>query len=127
LLLSTEADVYPLAHPERIDLIDSTIGEGSPFERAFTAVLPAGGQDRLVLVSNENTRAVRGWCLEVHDPAIAKYVAGREKELDFNAALIRHGMVQSETLASRLKETQLIPELRSLTEQRIARQSEEPG
>ena len=137
LLISMEADVYPRLHPERTDLIDSTIGEGSPFERAFgyyahgvgpeTAILPSGWPDRLVLVSNENTRAVRGWCLEVHDLAIAKYVAGREKDLDFTAALLRHGMVQRETLVSRLRETQLTAELRSLTEQRIARQTQQPG
>jgi hypothetical protein len=32
LLVSHEADVYPPLHPERSDLIDATIGEGSPFE-----------------------------------------------------------------------------------------------
>jgi hypothetical protein len=60
LLLSNEADVFPRSFPERADLIDSTIGEGSPFERAFgyyarsvgpeTAILPEGWQKRLVLV-----------------------------------------------------------------------------
>jgi hypothetical protein len=35
LLVSREADVYPLRHPERSDLIDGSIGEGSPFERQF--------------------------------------------------------------------------------------------
>jgi len=31
LLVSVEADVYPKNHPERADLIDGSIGEGSPF------------------------------------------------------------------------------------------------
>src|ERR1017187_2815242 len=35
LLVSNEADVYPRAHTERSDLIDGTIGEGSPFQREF--------------------------------------------------------------------------------------------
>src|SRR3954451_17079772 len=35
LLVSNEADVYPRGHPERSDLIDATIGEGSPFQRSF--------------------------------------------------------------------------------------------
>lgn len=35
LLVSNEADVYPRADPGRSDLIDATIGEGSPFQRAF--------------------------------------------------------------------------------------------
>ena len=68
LLLSNEAGVFPREHAERTDLIDSTIGEGSPFERAFgyyahgagetTAILPQGWRDRLILVTG---------CLEVHD------------------------------------------------------------
>ena len=66
LLVSNEADVYPRAHAERSDLIDATIGEGSPFQRAFgyfahgvgetTAILPEGWRARLILVSGENTR-----------------------------------------------------------------------
>jgi len=90
LLVSREADVYPRKHPERADLVDGSIGEGSPFEREYgyyahgagpeTAVLPAGWEGRLVEVANANTRFVRGWCLEVHDVTIAKLVAGREKD-----------------------------------------------
>ena len=70
LLVSMEAEVYPRNRPERSDLIDGSIGEGSPFEREFgyyahgvdrsTAVLPRGWEDRLILVSGPNTRLVRG-------------------------------------------------------------------
>jgi hypothetical protein len=35
LLVSNEADIFPSRYPERSDLIDSTIGEGSPFQRSF--------------------------------------------------------------------------------------------
>lgn len=87
LLVSQEAEVYPRTFPERSDLIDGSIGEGSPFEREFgyyahgvrpeTAVLPEGWEDRLVVVSGVGTRFVRGWCLEAHDLALAKLVAGR--------------------------------------------------
>ena len=134
LRISREADVYPRNYPERADLIDSTIGEDSPFDRSFgyyahgvgpeTAVLPDGWRERLVLVSGENTRFVRGWCLEVHDLAIGKYVAGRPKDLTFNEALIRHGMLDRRTLESRLMATGVTPEIRELTEHRIARQFE---
>jgi hypothetical protein len=79
LLISNEADVFPPNHPERSDMIDATIGEGSPFQKSFgyyaygvgatTAILPEGWRDRLILVTGENTRHIRGWCLEVHDLA----------------------------------------------------------
>jgi hypothetical protein len=124
-----EAEVYPREHTERTDLIDSTIGEGSPFERAFgyyahgvdetTAILPQGWRDRLILVSGENTRFMRGWCLEVHDLAIAKYTAGREKGRDFIRALVRHSMVRREVLEQRLACSTLEPQIRDIVSQRI--------
>jgi hypothetical protein len=130
LLVSREADVYPLAHPERRDLIDGSIGEGSPFERTFgyyahgvdetTAVLPDGWRERLVAVASENTDRARGWCLEVHDLAIAKYVAGRPKDLDFTRVLAIHGMTLREVLIERLAATRLVDEVRQITVARIS-------
>lgn len=71
LLVSVEADVYPKNRPERAELIDGSIGEGSPFHDAVgyyaqgvdekTAILPRGWKERLVAVRNENTRGHTGW------------------------------------------------------------------
>jgi hypothetical protein len=123
LLVSDEADVFPRGDPARSDLIDGSIGQDSPFQRTFgyyahgldetTAILPEGWRDRLVLVEGENTRFIRGWCLEIHDLAIAKYAAGREKDLDFTRALVRHGMVVRDVLEQRLGATSLEPAARS--------------
>ncbi|MFN8641761.1 MAG: hypothetical protein U0802_08940 [Candidatus Binatia bacterium] len=41
LRVSVEADLFPLHHPERADLIDGTIGELSPFH-APPSCRPAG-------------------------------------------------------------------------------------
>ncbi len=129
LLVSNEADVFPRQHPERSELIDATIGEGSPFQRSFgyyahgvdetTAILPQGWRDRLILVTGESTRSVRGWCLEVHDLAIAKYAAGREKDRAFTNALARHAMVSREVLEQRLASTSVDPQIRGLITRRI--------
>jgi hypothetical protein len=131
LLISNEADVFPRADPGRSDLIDGTIGEGSPFERTFgyyahgvdetTAILPQGWRERLVLVAGENTRFFRGWCLEIHDLAISKYAAGREKDLNFTRVLAEHAMVSRKTLEQRLETTSLDPRLRGLISGRIQR------
>jgi len=122
LLTSVEADVYPKNHPERWELIDGSIGELSPFHETFgyyaqgvepgTAILPAGWEERLVVVSNAQTRGAKGLCLEVHDLAISKLVAWREKDKSFVRALIEHGLVQRETLAERLQATELAAERR---------------
>ncbi|MEZ5459714.1 MAG: DUF6036 family nucleotidyltransferase [Steroidobacteraceae bacterium] len=129
LLVSMEADVYPRSDPARSDLIDGAIGEGSAFHDQFgyyaqgvdetTATLPRGWQKRLVPIKNENTRGVTGWCLEVHDLAISKYVAGRPKDLAFTRELARQRMTSGEVLAERLRSTRLPAEVRRVVTARI--------
>jgi hypothetical protein len=48
-----------------------------------TANLPDGWKDRLVRVQNENTGTGVGLCLEAHDLAVSKLIAGREKDVEF--------------------------------------------
>ncbi len=79
MLMSIEADVFPRTHPERAAVIDGAIGEGSPFHETFgyyahgvgpdAAKAPAGWEDRLVALSNENTHGATAgassrttWC-----------------------------------------------------------------
>ncbi|SPE41524.1 hypothetical protein SBA3_4360008 [Candidatus Sulfopaludibacter sp. SbA3] len=85
------------------------------------AVLPQGWRDRLVFVAGENTRFVRGWCLEIYDLAISKYVAGREKDLDYTRSLARHGMATRSLLEQRLEGTSLDPGVRVRIAGRIQR------
>lgn len=132
LRVSMEADLFPLHHPDRWDLIDGTIGEGSPFHETFgyyaqgvgeeTAILPSGWRSRLVAIRGPGTRGATGWSLEIHDLLIAKYAAGREKDLAFTQEAIRHRLVREQILEARLSETRLSPELRTLIEARIRRQ-----
>jgi hypothetical protein len=112
LCISTEADVYPKNRPERADLIDGSIGEGSPFHSTYgyyaqgvgvaTATLPSGWQDRMVPVRNANTRGATGWCLEAHDLVLSKYVAAREKDRLFARVAMSAGLVTVVVLRERL-------------------------
>jgi hypothetical protein len=130
LLASVEADIFPMRSPDLSELIDAAIGEGSRFEQQYgyyahgvdetTATLPNGWRDRLVLIAGENTRGIRGWCLETHDLAISKYVAGREKDRDFTAALARHRLTLRRILENRLAVTDIHPEVREIVHGRIA-------
>ncbi len=131
LLVSVEADVYPKNRPERADLIDGSIGEGSPFHEAYgyyaqgvdakTAVLPHGWQTRLAPVRNEDTRGKTGWCLEPHDLVVSKTIAGREKDLDFLASAARHGLVAKDLLLTRLEATEIDEARRKVAAARIGR------
>ena len=104
LRVSAEADVFPKARPDLAIQIDGAIGELSPFHQTFgyyahgvdetTATLPSGWQERLIPIRNENTGGATGWCLEVHDLAISKLVAGREKDLEFIRILLQHRLAE---------------------------------
>ena len=131
LLLSMEADIVPWDDPALADLIDGSIGEDSPFHEIFgyyaqglspqTAILPAGWEGRLIAVDNANTGGAAGLCLDPHDLALSKYAAGREKDLQFTAALARHGLVEPDTLLSRLSLMPLEPDRRERIAARIGR------
>ena len=57
----------------------------------------------------------------MHDLAVAKTVAGREKDLEFLREVVRHGLVKGDTLRERLAETDLDDTRRQLAAGRIAR------
>ena len=119
LLLSMEADLYPPARVELSELIEGNIGRDSRFDDTYgyhadgvsptTASLPKGWAERLTPICNANTNGSTGWCIDVHDLAIAKYAAGREKDLRYNSELWEAGYLDSETLAQRLRDTELKP------------------
>jgi len=129
--VSMEADLFPLHHPERADVIDGSIGELSPFHETFgyyaqavseeTARLPLGWKGRLVVVQNENTRGVKGLCLEVHDLLVAKIIAGREKDIAFLRAAAEHQIADAETLYQRLATVEAASEVLQSAAAAIAR------
>jgi len=97
--LTKDIDIYPRDRPEFSEVLN-TIGVGSPFAITHgfavdpvgpeTALLPKEWEKRLVKVCNENTSGAIGWCLEVHDVAVAKLAVGRPKDLEFIEGIIRH-------------------------------------
>lgn len=130
LLRSMEADVYPRSSPEHAEIIDGALGELSPFHDTHgyyvqgvgpgTAVLPDGWENRLVRIETQSSDPGVGLCLDVHDLAIAKYVAGRTKDMEFTAQLAHHGLTQSTRLRERLAATKIPLEVRRVVAQRIA-------
>jgi hypothetical protein len=55
------------------------------------------------VVQNANTRFAKGLCLEPHDCAASKLIAGREKDVSFVAALLRHGMIDAAIVEERIR------------------------
>ncbi len=137
LTRSVEVDVYPRRNPERSEIIDAVLGDRSLFHDTHgffvhgigpeTATLPEGWRERLVSVRNENTRGCTGWCLEVHDLAASKLAAGREKDLEYVAALFRHAMIRGEVLAERVAALPVSEERRMHLARTAARLAREAG
>jgi hypothetical protein len=131
MTMSMEADIYPLHNAEKADEIDGAIGEGSAFHDTFgyyaqgvspgTAILPVSWRTRLHVIDNANTLGVRALCLDPHDLALAKYAAGREKDLEFNYQMVIHGFVRRITLERLTDELPVDASLKALVLARIRR------
>lgn len=134
LLVSVEADLFSLRDPKDADLIDGSIGEASPFHQTFgyyahgvgenTATLPNGWKNRLVALKNAGTAGATGLCLEVHDLAVSKLVAGREKDIEFIAGLLRYGLADEQIIRERLTQTQIDDRLVKACEARLEKAKE---
>lgn len=116
---SMEVDVSPRNRPEAVDRIDASLGELSRFHQAHgfyvhglpieeAATLPPGWTERAVPVYDEiGTRGNTGWCLEVHDLAVSKLAAFREKDRDFVRLLLVHQMINPGISKDRIRELDL--------------------
>jgi len=64
---------------------------------------PANEKSDKVVFENANTRPGRGLCLDPHDCVAAKLVAGRDKDFEFAAALLREELVDAATIVERIE------------------------
>jgi len=127
---SAEVDLVAQENIDRTEWLN-VIGQDSPFHEEFgyyadpvdetTAVLPKGWKKRLVKLPAGDTEGVTGMCLYPHDLAIAKYVAGREKDRVFTRELASRGIVSRESLLTLLEMTPLDEIARSRIRDAIAR------
>jgi hypothetical protein len=109
LCASREVDLYPSMHPERADLIDGAIGAWSRFDETFgyhadgvgpeTAVMPTDWIDRARFTYIGELTAI---CPDMHDLAVSKAVAGRDKDADYVRVLLREKMIEIGTLRERI-------------------------
>lgn len=126
---SAEVDLFAKNHPEKTDSLNA-IGVYSPFHESYgyyadpvdekTATLPQGWRGRLVNLAPGDTEGVLGLCLDPHDLAIAKYVAGRSKDLQFNRQLAARGLLDRKQLLRLLQKPPIDEPTRSRVAQAIA-------
>ena len=134
---SMELDVFTMRAPSDADLIDGSIGEESPFHRTFgywahgigieTVILPADWRSRAIRTSNANTLGSVAISPEVHDLAVSKLAAGREKDLEYVRALIVVGLCQAEVIADRIALVDTSDGLKKSMTFRLARCQSDPA
>lgn len=108
LLRSMEVDLYPRNAPERADMIDANIGDGSQFHATNdyyghgvgpeTVHAPDGWESRLIRVdvaalTRRPDKIATAWCMEVHDLVLAKLAAGRPHDIEYAREAIAAGLV----------------------------------
>jgi hypothetical protein len=110
LLMSREIDLYPALHPERSDLIDGAIGAMSSFDETFGYHADGVGPETAVMPDDWMSRAsfhyigeVTAICPDIHDLAVSKVVAARDKDADFVRILLKEKMIDIETLQDRIR------------------------
>ena len=87
-----------------------------------TVVLPKDWENRLVELKNENSEII-AFCVEIHDVAISKLLAGREKDFEFLQIAFQSEYLEIEIFIERTQlilrspsSEALLPRLRKLIE-----------
>lgn len=113
VVASTEADIafFNDADRSKADSVEGIIGEMTPFHETNgvyaegihidTAELPAGWRGRLIRWGLQSSAPATPWFLDPHDLVLSKLAAGREKDVEFAAALLDAELVSLDLLDSR--------------------------
>jgi len=123
LRASIEVDVQPKNRPERVDAIDGALGELSMFHQTHgfyvhgisieSAMLPDGWEQRTIPISDPiATRSMTGLCIEVHDLAVSKLTAYRQKDKEFVRLLLIEKMIDAKILTERIGTLNIDEQLR---------------
>lgn len=108
-----EADLYPRSRPQAWALLREHLGNRSEFFKRngyyldctdpSLATLPDGWIERLIPFRTPRTGGVTAWCLEPHDLFASKLEPGREKDLQFLRAMLKHKLAKPAVVAQRLQ------------------------
>ena len=118
--MSVEVDLIAAVNADRTELLNA-IGQDSQFHETYgyyadpvderTAALPNDWRQRLVTLRADDD--VTAYCLDPHDLAIAKYVARREKDVQFTRELARRGYTRQDRLLQLLDLTPVANEIKA--------------
>jgi hypothetical protein len=110
---SIDVGAFTKGDPERVFEIDTSLGQGSPFEAEHgyyldpisphVATLPAGWEARLVRRQLEPELVA--WFLEPHDAAVSKYARLEPRDREWIRPGLRTGVLRAPILERRFADT----------------------
>ncbi|MHB1702359.1 MAG: DUF6036 family nucleotidyltransferase [Acidobacteriaceae bacterium] len=136
--LSREADLLALDDPDDTKAlrINGAIGEDTQFDATYgyyaegvgreLLVLPRDWEERAVHIVAHGQKDVTGIVPEIHDLAVAKIAAGRDKDFQWARALIQSGHLRPEILLERAAQAPLQPHQRRFI-MAVAEGAQSPG
>lgn len=74
-----------------------------------TVVLPTNWQERLQPLFDERNKTV-AYCVEIHDIAVSKFIAGRDKDFQFLSDAFGMEMISVEKFIERVRLIELMPQ-----------------
>lgn len=132
LIQTRDVDIVPgIPDPSEEDRIanqiDWVLGEGSDFEiehqyyaQGLSSASPKfAPSDWMMRAKPVKVGPYTGLCMEIHDLALSKFGAGRPKDLEFNRALVRAGLLGKAELLQRLEQVQADSRMRQRMIDRI--------
>jgi hypothetical protein len=132
LVQTRDVDVVPgtadANEEDRIaNQIDWVLGEGSDFEiehqyyaQGLSSATPQyAPSDWMLRARPVKVGSYTGLCMEVHDLALSKFGAARPKDLEFNAALSKTGLLNKTELLRRLDQVEADSDLQQRIIDRI--------
>ena len=115
--MSNEADMYVFNDDNVDDLsteLEGSLGDGSAFHETHgfyaqgvdptTAKLPSSWQSRVTRLQSRGTNGRVAYCISPVDLFLSKCAANRDKDREFNIALLEHGYVTAAEAASLVHE-----------------------
>jgi hypothetical protein len=124
--MSREADVAALedSTEEKALMINGNIGEDTLFHtmHGFYAEgvarelfhLPPGWELRALAIEGRGANSTTGLCPEIHNLAVAKLAAGRQKDSEWIRALLKSGHLQPALFLERASQSELPRDRRDL-------------
>lgn len=128
---SMEIDIFSPFRPGFSVVISGCIGEYSPFHESCgyyadgvgpeTVILPKDWEDRAIRVEIPDSPPLKAIAPEIHDLAVSKLIAGREKDISWISCGIVYNLIDPQRVHELLTTMDITQDVYQLASNRLSR------